>query len=691
MPLLKLRRRVNTDPPEVQRARYIDQQIEATFRSLIEQASQLDDPHMKDMWMAAIADFGKNGDFQAMRDVLKWRRPVVDLDEFLFSGAYLNIDRQDVYPGVLEALHDIDSDKYDEVIEKGAIGIGKSFLANLAMARDLYKLSCMRSPQATYGTAKGSPIVFTIQSVRLKTAQTAVFEEFGRFVRNSPYFQQKFRYDPLITSQMVFREHNIRIMPVSSSGSAVISMNVIGGQMDELNFMQKTLKSKSSQADDQGSFDQAKQLYNTLAARRKSRFTHRSNLPGALYLISSSRFPDDFTEIKAAQAESNGGNDPRIYVFEGSQWSVKGRHRFSDEEFEVQIGNETYPSKVLKEGEKPNAGCQVIQVPVDFKMDFERDVEGSIRDMAGMTTLSTHPFFTQREKITEANELAKKYGYLNPLSIEEAEFSIGLPTPNKLFLRTDVKQPRIAHLDLGISKDACGIAIAHLAGHRVELHKNEVTGRVEPLILPVIAYDIVLRVVPPLGGEIQLDSIRKFLRQLNSKYGLNIKWVTTDGFQSVDTRQILSKQGFIPGYTSVEKIEPWNTFRDAIYDGRVLLPLNNFLRKELNEVERTLTNGNKEKVDHRPNGTKDVADAVVGAAAFLFRQRLSWRPPTFDKEGMYMLGNPKRWITIEAGREPLANVSNTPRRDPDTDEMKRSLRKPGINRPTISRRTIVRR
>lgn len=626
--------------------------------------------------------------FTAYRDVVEAFRLVRKRNKCRVSGRAAIRQRSRYIvnvrkvPSVPMRCITVDSSDHLYLAGRGFIPTHNTTLANLATARDLYKLSCMRSPQDTYGTGLGTPIVFTIQSVRLSTAKKVVFEELGRVIRNSPYFRQKFPYNPLITSEMQFPLHNIRVMPVSSSGSAVISMNVIGGQMDEMNFMQKTIKSKSSQADTEGSFDQAKQLYNTLASRRKSRFTRRANLPGALYLISSSRFPDDFTEKKAEEAVSYGGTDGRIYVFEGSQWEVKGRDKFADEEFRIQIGNETYPSKVLEPNDTAALGCDVINVPIDFLEDFRRDVDAAIRDFAGRTILATRPFITQRHKIAEANILARENGYVNAMELEQADFSLGLPDLDRSKLRTDVKVPRAAHIDLGISKDACGIAVAHVAGYRVREFKNDTTNKMDNEVLPVIGYDVVLRVIPPMGGEIQLDDVRKFLRKLNTKYNLNIKWVTFDGFQSADSKQLLAKQGFITGYQSVEKPEPWRTFRDALYDARVLLIGHNHLNKELAEVETTIKN-NKEKIDHRPNGTKDVADAVVGVATFLLRRREAWNTMRFSaaKSGLFLFGNKNG---TPSKNMPGAKPGDNDITSPETSSI-------GSNRAPTSRRSIPRR
>jgi hypothetical protein len=229
----------------------------------------------------------------------------------------------------------------------------------------------------------------------------------------------------------------------------------------------------------------------------------------------------------------------------------------------------------------------------------------------------------------------------------------------------------------------CGpIAVGHVAGQKVSKHRDE-KGNERIEILPVIAYDIICRVVPPMGGEIEFEQIRKFLRKLNSKYNLNIETVTFDGFQSTDSRQLLTKVGIKAGYLSVEKIEPWRAFRDALYDERLLIPTNLYLQKELSEVERQITN-NKEKVDHRPSGTKDVADGVVGVAAYLLGRRASWAQmqATGGTEGTFLLGDPKR--------NRYANVSG--KQDSGYGAPNEGLKdRPGTLRSKTIRRSIKRK
>lgn len=628
--------------PQVDRER----QIEALVRSLRSEIMSIGDPDLQDQWNEAIKNVAKDGDMTKMIELSRYRRKVVPLDEFLFSNTYMGLQRKDIYPGVLEALHELDSDKYSEAVFKGAIGGGKSTVANLGIPRSIYKLSCMRSPQDTFGVQPLSSLVFTIQSVRLSTAKKAVFGELGKYINNSPFFNEIYPYDKRVQSQMLFRQQNVIILPVSSSDTGAISMNVIGGILDEMNFMAKVSKSKSGSADEQGEYDQAKTLYENLSRRRKSRFVHKGNLPGILYLISSSRYPDDFTEVKAAESRMMGGPDDKIYVWSKSLWDSKGRHNFMDQEFRVMLGDERTRARIMADDE-PDAPPdedgeeRMIRVPEDFRSDFEKNINDAIRDFAGRTTLASRPFITNPERLYDAMSLASQYGYASVIPDEAVDLSISEPTILEQRVRNDVGTMRVAHADLAITRDSAGLAVGHVAGTKTMERRDPSTGKIEVEVLPIIAYDLVLRIMPPPNGEIDFSLIRRIIYRLRDDFGLPIKVVTTDGFQSVDFRQILAKKRFATEYLSMDKdVQPYRTLRDAFNDGRVFLPRHQHLMKELVELEYVRQRA-KEKVDHKPRGSKDVADAVCGVASYLMTRRNTWSTqPKFQAgNGMLLHGN----------------------------------------------------
>jgi hypothetical protein len=611
----------------------MDEKTATILQQIRQEAEGLDDAKMRDLWLDACNTYAKSGNVTALTEITAYRRSVVSMEEFMYTETYLGQKEDEIYPGVHKACMELDNDIYNEAVLKGALGIGKTTIANIHIPRVVYKLSCMRHPQTTYGVRSASSLVISIQSIRLATAKKAVFQEMAPIFRNSPYFRSMYPYDPYVTSQMVFRRQNVSIMPVSSSTTGAISMNVIAGILDEMNFMQKIKDSKSSQASDEGTFDQAKQMYETITRRRQSRFNKKGKLPGIMFLISSSKYPDDFTEKKAAEATMCGGTNPHIYVFSLAQWEAKGAESFLPEKFKVQIGTAFVRSRILKqdaetgEWEQPDEGCRVIEVPMDFFPAFQTNVDDSLRDFGGITLLSQRPFIARREMVTVAMHNGEKAGYLNPMKgLEAIDLELGMPVLDITRVRTEghlINSPRHIHVDLGHKRDACGLAMGHIVGQKLIERIDKNTGLVTRSVAPMIAVDLVARIVKPPGGEIEFAKVREFIKTLRDAYHYPIEWVTFDGFQSIDSRQILRKEGFKADYQSVEDVESYRSLRDALYEERVLLPHHMVLNQELVGLEWK-QDGSKEKVDHPTNGSKDVADGVCGVVSFLLRRRASW-------------------------------------------------------------------
>ncbi|MET4190701.1 MULTISPECIES: hypothetical protein [unclassified Bradyrhizobium] len=605
----------------------LDERTQLILNQIIEEAHQLDDDETRDLWLDGVDTFRESGNIEALIEMTEFRRKVVDLEEFIFGNFYLGLKRDEIFPGVLEAMLELDTDKYVEAVLKGALGYGKTTMSNIMMVRGIHKLSCMRHPQSTFGIRSGASIAFSIQSIRLATAKKAVFDELGGLIKQSPYFKYIFPYNKLITTEMIFPEHKLRVLPVSSSSTGAISMNILGGVLDEMNFMQKVLKSKSQNAGLDGSFSQAKSIYEAISRRRRSRFAKKGKLPGLLFLISSSRFPDDFTETKAAESAMQGGTDPNIFVMSKAIWDVKGRDQFLPETFRVMVGNSMVRSKILSADEPTVADCDVIEVPEDFRVDFERDLDGSLRDYAGRTILASRPFINRRSSIHDCMNDGAENGYVNPFEYEQYDFHFGIPKPKRELLKTNLKIFRTAHIDMGLTRDACGIAIGHIAGQKLIERFDPVTKLKISELKPIVGFDCILRCIPPPNGEIEFAHIREFLIMMRDQFGLPIEYVTFDGFQSVDSRQILRTKGFKADYLSVEQIDPYRSLRDSMYDRAMYLPRLQFLANELAGLEYVRSQGTKpDKVDHRSNGTKDVADAVCGVTSFLLKRRVAWSP-----------------------------------------------------------------
>lgn len=543
------------------------------------------------------------GDTKALT---KYKHMPVDVETFINDPYYMNAEKI-VYPVVKEAIIEVNEGDYDEVVCTGGIGSGKSTLALYTQAYQLYLLSCMANPHEYFGLDPSSEILMVFQSLNKELAEDLDYARFKTMIKSCKYFEEQFSYSPWIESQLEF-PNRIVVKPVSGAETGAIGQNVIGGLIDEINFMAVIENAKAGEG---GTYDQATALYNSIARRRKSRFMKKGRLPGRLCLVSSRRHPGQFTDVKEEEAKVN----PRIYIYDKRVWEVKPDD-YSGEKFPVFIGDEFRKPRVLNKDEeiKDEDRPLIDMIPIEYWNEFagpKCDLIKSLRDIAGKSTLARYPFIPNRDLVSKCFNKRK-----NVFAIDCINFVDVKPAVFAAMARLRPNCPRWVHIDLGLTSDSAGIVIGHVPGFR-EMNRGD--GFIEQL--PIIELDGVLEVEPPAGGEIDFASIRRILYRLRDM-GLNLKWASLDSFQSVDTMQILRQQGFVVGYQSIDTTNlPYDVTKQALYDGRVVGPEAPKLIRELLSLEKDLKRG---KIDHPAHGSKDLSDALAGVTFGLTTRREIW-------------------------------------------------------------------
>lgn len=508
-----------------------------------------------------------------------------------------------------------------------------STFAEIAICRMIYEVSCFRNPQKVYGLRPGSVIAFINVSVNKTNAKKVVFQGIKSTVLNSPYFREQFPIVADKAEELRF-PNNIWIFPAAAGESGIIGYNVFGGVMDEVNFMAYSEKSAVTGGE---KYDQAQTLQEALLRRMKSRFIRQGSLPGILIQVSSSKYPDDYTERRIKEAQ----DDPQIFVRRYAQWDTYSpevrRQRFSGKMFFVTLGNLTQRPKMHEDKEtaervSAEEGCEYLEVPIEYKRDFERDIDRAIRDLAGRPTLTITPFITYRWKVREAMDRGEKYDLVHPYSSEYTNLKDGAVfEPKKLLLPKYARlldqldkgteewkrvsdaykhlrhSPRFIHCDLALTNDAAGIAMGFVYDYTVVVRRNE-EGNEFRIKVPVIMIDFMLQIRAPEGGEIELAGVRNLIYELRS-YGYRIKKVTFDQFQSADSMQILRNSGIATEQLSADtNPEVYGALKDALYEDRLIMYPYEIAYNEIVRLERNERTG---KVDHPPQGSKDVSDAIA--------------------------------------------------------------------------------
>jgi hypothetical protein len=546
----------------------------------------------------------------------------VSIEDFVLGEEYLGMQGS-IYPEVLKSLVELNNPSveglphrirvgstYSEAVLTGAIGVAKSTIAIISTAYQLYVLSCLNDPQAVFGIDPSSEILFVFQSVNAALAKQVDYERFKALIEGSPYFCAEFPFDKGIKSELRF-PNRVIVRPVSGRETATIGQNVFGGIIDEVNFMEVVQRSKRSVDGD--TYDQAIALYNSIARRRKSRFMKRGRLPGLLCLVSSKRYPGQFTDQKVDEArkELAETGSTSIYVYDKRTWDIKPAGTFSGEWFRVFQGDQTRKPRVVEPGEDMAEADRhlLVDIPAEYRQEFETDIMKALRDIAGVSTLAVHPFMMDAEAVSACFGARKSI-----LSRPDTDFD---QTTLRLFPRAiqHPDLPRFAHVDLALSGDSAGVVVGHVPAF-VSVPRGG-----ESEILPKIVVDFALEVRPPKGGEIPIGRIRGLFYKLREQ-GMNLRWISFDGFQSADSIQTLRAKGFVTGTQSVDrKSAPYEITKMALYDRRVEIPQHPKLLKELISLEKDAKTG---KVDHPVNGSKDIADGLAGVVYGLTMRREVW-------------------------------------------------------------------
>lgn len=559
---------------------------------------------------------------------------IVDIEEFTESRDYMN-QAGYIRPVIKYELDRLfTSTNYIEAVLTGAIGIGKNYFADLALAYMLYNLSCYHNPQLEYDLAPGSSIVFITQSMSLTLARKVVFDQFSARLKNSPYFMDHFNFDPGVKSELRF-PHQIYVLPVGGNDTGAIGMNVFGGLIDELNFMARIQDSAHTRYTSQDEYDQAERLYSALIRRMKSRFMQKGKVPGKLLLISSVNYPGDFTDRKIEESET----DKTIFVMKYSQWEALPKDRFCGQNFLVEVGNEFKQSRILTVIDEAVDEEDVIHVPTEYLSEFERDLDAALRDLAGVATGTKHPFIPFRENIKWAQDEHKAMNdgrsLFNVQSCVLSDIVLDPEDPDWSYLIDytyidecilDNAAVFATHIDVGLTNDAAGVGIGHISGYKMLpefKYFNERTGEfveVRDVRAPVYAIDGLLQVKAPPNGEVDLELVRDLILHLRGY--INVRWGTLDSWQSAMMIQSFKKAKIRSGVLSVDaSIAPYAEVKQAIKDKRIYFPEHDVGSKELREVEK---DSKKEKIDHPEGGSKDCSDAIAGVVYMLHRKEASY-------------------------------------------------------------------
>lgn len=529
----------------------------------------------------------------------------------------------DVEPVGERVVYDMSVEDTRNFIGDGVV-LHNSYGAAYAIMYSIYRLTCLRDPQETFNLAPGSDIYFVLMSVTGQQAKLSLYSDLQTKIEASQYFDDIGA--KCLTDKAEFPK-NIYLLPTATTSRNVLSLNVFGGIVDEANFGQNRKRVKNSINASGAPPTKVEKNYKKVLTRMKSRFMVKGALPGVLILVSSKNTEADFTAKRIANTK----DDPTTYVMDYAEWETKPDKKYSGETFRVFFGGRTARSRILEEGEDPPAvddeNARVLEIPVEFRSDFEDNLVESIRDIAGVEVPEVMPFIHKTDAIPA---MSKDRPDDPPLRLRPPyEWTCGSGTPfdwDRLCEQADDEvvqgyveqtwrpkvhpdEARHIHIDPSLSDDATGFAMGHVERMVDVVMRDSETGEKYKESHPLVYIDLAFRIVAPEDGEIRYRHVRRLVYEL-SRHGFHIPYVSMDSYQSSDTLQLLEEQGYETEVRSLDSsMDGYSTLKSAMYQERVRCYEYEALEHELRRLRRL---DQEDKVDHPQGESKDIADALAG-------------------------------------------------------------------------------
>ena len=542
------------------------------------------------------------------------------------------------------------SGDWEQIGYTGAFGTGKTAtFVTLLFPYWIYQLSCHVSPQALMGLQPHSMLMASLVHQSQTKAVEKLLNPMKDAMSRMPYFDVDFPWDRSADAKQLKFPKNIRIQASITDPEAVRSHDLWAFLVDEANFL--PVVGKSAKDKEGRGYDAAQTIWEAGRRRQTSRFEGISLWTPKCVLLSSRDRPHDFLERREREALETGTavgppdrqdiEDPksRRLFFSRALWEARPRGTYSMSVFRVEVGGDGRRSRMLAPGEEPTPGARVVDVPDDFREQFDKNVDEALRELAGVAVAGVGLLFPDPDVVDGCFVLPSRHPFtrLTTTLQDGAGFLI-----DELFDRGRPKccpgRWRFAHVDVGLTQDAFGIGVVHAHGSVtvVRRHKDD-RGRQVRVRVPIIHVDWAQEVVPPVGGgEIRLSPSRDLLLELRDM-GMKIAKTTFDSYQDAALRQDLAHAGVPSGRRSVDKTpQAYLDLRDAAEEDRLRCYEHPTLRDQLKRLIWYKAQG---KVDHPPQGRKDVADCVAGAAANMLEAgALAWSDADGVEVGASVIG-----------------------------------------------------
>lgn len=313
----------------------------------------------------------------------------VDIDTFITDSQYLGKALNGgMYPYWLDKFKKIYPDGLcTEVVLTGALGTGKTIAAVVGFLYDLYLLTMMKNPHEIFKLRPESSICSAV--ITADGSNTLLAEVIADFIGMSPYFMALLQKDSALDVENLqpgMFPNNIGIVRVFST-STLLRKALYGGIVDDTGLMVKKVtidKVRSGRNFYEPATVEAlgkvTELYESVWRRTITRFMFPDvGMPCRMWLATGVS-----SMLDALVERRTGSNASRMYTVSPAIWEAQAHKGiYSGVKFIVDVGTNMDVPRIVKD----DAGLpknRVINVPVEYKHEFEKDIFAALRDLAGI-------------------------------------------------------------------------------------------------------------------------------------------------------------------------------------------------------------------------------------------------------------------------------------------------------------------
>lgn len=596
---------------------------------------------------------------------LDYRERPVSVEEFLSSNRFfgkMTAQGKMVYPIWKQKLSELlaEDSKY-LVIFTGAIGTGKTRAAVWATGYLMYRILCLKDPWQFFNKSAGGRMSIAFFNLTKTLGESRAFNILQQHLLSSPWFLSKGTVVGKGSSQKLdIPLFDYALSSPLCAGFGTQGRDIIIAIMDEVDSPSVSEKQKQK----------VLAAYETTVLRFESRFVdevYRESI-GKFFLVASKQEQQSFLDAFIAEHK----NSKNTYIADIKYWETKEKGTYCGKTFSVMLGDAYTASRIIDDPQEviqvQKQGFQIIEVPIEFRESFERNLDGSLRDIAGVSTVSS-----RRSKLFPVERvLFDCYDKTKPDPANLTTITIGLNDELDLIrfldlskIRTPSSIKRFIHCDISYSGDGDALSIA-MSAIKDWIKKDIETpdGSFERRSVPIIETDFAIRLKGKPGDEIPLYRIRKFILDLRSA-GFNIFFTADLALLSADTKQLLERAGIPCDYLSLDRTpDAYLAFKELVLEKRWICHWLPILHFELSNLEY---DKDKQKIDHPHKvqtieflpdgssremvvlGSKDMSDAVAGSVYSALQASPS---PPLEKESLKTIMNSvTNFSSIEAAKE----------------------------------------